>query len=240
MDDEGVSEPTASDHPDVRETGRHRDRQSPRPRSIALIVSVVAVVCLGSGIVIGAEASGGAAGTVSPPRLTSVAVVRQPVKRSFLYVVDGTSGSAVVAGPAPWRLTLSGATVLWFEDRPLRGSGQLPLDQFVAGWATDFPGSSPVGAVVAPAGPPGHTPTAIQLSDPVADPATGTVTFTVTPDRGESAADTAWLSALTPATAAEHGRVVLFVDDGSGTYSGLTDSTEYVYADTFMPFDSSF
>ena len=205
---------------------------------MALIVPLVAVVCLGTGIVIGAETAQGPAATTSPARLTSVpvAVARPPVKRSFLYVVDGSSGSAVVAGPATWRLTLSDATVLWFEDRPLRGSGHLALDRFVAGWATNFPGSSPFGAVVAPAGPPGHAPTAIQLSDPVADPAAGTVTFTVTPDRGESAADTAWLSALTPATAAEHGRVVLFVDDGSG----LTDTTEIVYASQFIPFDSSF
>ncbi len=69
--------------------------------------------------------------------------------------------------------------------------------------------------MLAPSGPTGHHPTAVELTSPSYARATGTASFTLTPDRGERKADALWLSKLSAPTAAHNGRVVLFIDNAS-------------------------
>ena len=208
----------------------HRERDGGRSassRRTPLTIGVAVVVGLALGIGVGAAewgsapASGAApAGPTRTLESASASASASASGGSNLYVVDGRSGSATRTGTNSWRINLTGTSVLWFKDRPFRGSGTESASAFVAGWKTDFVGSPPYGAVLAPTGPPGHHPTAVKLTDPTYDPASGTTSFTLTPDKGESKADAAWLSKLTPGAAPTGGRVILFVDNSSPSSSG--------------------
>ncbi len=188
------------------------DRSAPRWRT-RLAVGVAGVVGLATGIGFSAASTPAGLTRTGAPASTG---------GSNLYVVDGRTGSATPTGTDSWRLDLTGASVLWFRDRPYRGSGTESPASFVAGWSKTFAGSPPYAAVLAPNGPEGHHPTAVKLTDPTYDPATGTTSVTLTPDKGESVADAAWLSKLTPGAASTDGRVVLFVDDSSPVSYGPT------------------
>ncbi len=198
------------------------DRSAPRWRT-RLAVGVAGVVGLATGIGFSAAMWAGApVSAASTPAGLTRTVAPASTGGSNLYVVDGRTGSATPTGTDSWRLDLSGASVLWFRDRPYRGSGTESPASFVAGWSKTFAGSPPYAAVLAPNGPEGHHPTAVKLTDPTYDPATGTTSVTLTPDKGESVADAAWLSKLTPGAASADGRVVLFVDDSSPVSYGPT------------------
>ncbi len=204
------------------------DRSAPRWRT-RLAVGMAGVVGLATGIGFSAAMWAGApVSAASTPAGLTRTDTPASTGGSNLYVVDGRSGSATRTGADSWRLDLSGASVLWFRDRPDRGSGSESPASFVAGWSKTFVGSPPYAAVLAPAGPVGHHPTAVKLTDPTYDPTTGTTSVTLTPDQGESVADAAWLSKLTPGAASTDGRVVLFVDDSSPVSSGPTVDDESI------------
>ncbi len=206
-------------------------RTSARTWRAPLTIGVAVVVGLALGVGVGAATWGGAPASgaagltrtltsASASALASGSGSGSASGGSNLYAVDARSGTATRTGPNSWRLTLTGTSVLWFKDRPFRGSGTESAATFVSGWSRNFAGSPPYGAVLAPAGPPGHHPTAVKLTDPTYDPATGATSVTLTPDKGESDADAAWLSKLTPGAAATDGRVILFVDNSSPSSSG--------------------
>lgn len=194
------------DDPRPPATSRHRAR-------LLITLLVVLVVAVGAGIWIGSTAV--ARPSTSPPASTQTSLV----SGGDLFVVDGTSGSALSTGAGSWTLRLSHSNVLWFRDRPFRGSGTESAGAFVAAWSRNFGQVPPYGAILAPAGPRGHHPTAVRLTDPTFDQSTGVVSFTLVPDRGESAADAAWLSQLTVHAAPKNGRVILFVDDSGPSAS---------------------
>lgn len=182
-------------------------------RTLAALLGLVAILGFGAGVGAGAGVWAGA----SRPPILGPARAQAARAGGDLFVVDAVSGSAARSGATSWRLQLRGATVLWFKDRPQRGSGAQTIGSFVSAWASRFSGSPPYGAVLAPAGPSGHHPTAVALTDPAFDQQTGIASFTLTPDKGESAADAAWLSKLTPSSASKNGRLVLFIDDSNGS-----------------------
>jgi hypothetical protein len=132
-------------------------------------------------------------------------------------VVDGNTGSAVSKGDGTWRLSVKGVNVLWFADRPTPASDTQTASSLAAQWKALFPGRPPFGAVLAPNGPNGHHPTAVQISDPSWDAASKTFSVTPKPNKGETDADAAWLGKLTTSSEAANGRVVMFVDDSSFT-----------------------
>jgi hypothetical protein len=166
------------------------------------LILLVALLAIGAGVGIGAGVwSGG----------TSLTILRSDItgKGTDLFVVDAQSATSVRQGSHAWRIELVQPDVLWFEDTPGRGSGVIPIAPFVSTWSGRFARSAPYGAVVAPAGPAGHNPTAVKISKPTYDAAAHVASFLITPDAGESTADATWLSSLS----AKDGRVVLFIDN---------------------------
>ncbi len=162
-------------------------------------------------------ASGGSVpSVVAPAGSTGTTVSAVPPVASNLFVVDAVSGSAAELSTGEWRLDLRGATVLWFADRPARASGFESISSFVSSWPSTFTGPTPNAAVLAPAGQLGDHPSAVSLRAASFDEPTGVASFTIKLNPGQSAADSAWLSQLTLPRAAANGRVVLFVDNGSG------------------------
>ncbi len=185
--------------------------------TLAVVLGSTVVIGLGAGPLGGLPASATTTHHRSSGHASTSSAGSSSIGGSDLFVVDGTSGSATQSGSNSWRLALTSATVLWFKDRPFRGSGSVSAQSLVSTWATKFAGSPPYGAVLAPAGPSGHHPTAIKLTSPAFDSSSGVLSFTVTPDAGESTADASWLSRLTAASAKKNGRVVLFIDNSSST-----------------------
>jgi hypothetical protein len=188
-----------------------------------LFLGVVAVA-VAAGVGIGALAWAG----------SSKAAVKAPVRMklhhkglSKLFVVDGGSGSAVRNGTGSWRLTVKDVSVLWFADRPTPASATQSAASLAAQWRGLFPGNPPYGAVLAPSGPAGHHPTAVQITAPTWDAASHTFSVTLKPDKGESLADADWLSKLTPAGEGGNGRVIMFVDGSSYTYSFSVSAPSY-------------
>jgi hypothetical protein len=177
-----------------------------------LAVALTAVVALAAGVGLGLGVDGSMRSDTRIATVSPVADVA-PATPSFLYVVEGTTGSATRSGAATWRLRLSSPSVLWFVDRPATGSGKQSAESLVAAWPQTFAGSPPNAAVLAPDGPPGHHPTAVSVTDPSYDPVTGTASFTLTAEKDDTAVAT-WLDGLAPGAEADNGRVVLFVDDG--------------------------
>lgn len=183
-----------------------------------LVVTAVAAVGLGVGIgsVLAHGSPAAAAATTSAGH--------------NLYVVDGETGVAKKAGASSWNLELSSPTVLWFQDRPLRNSGTQSIGSLVADWPRAFASSAPNAAVVAPAGPVGHHPTAVKLTSPTYDRSRHVVRFTLTADKSQSDADNTWLSRLTSSSARKNGRVVLFVDtSGAATTPAAAQGTCIVF-----------
>jgi hypothetical protein len=170
------------------------------------MLGFLALLCTGTGIWIGLVLGGGGASSSAPS--TSGAS-----PNNDLFVLDADSGTATPSGGAGWQIQLSNPRVLWFLDRPARDSGSLPIGLFISNWSSLFPGPSPYGAIVAPDGPSGHSPTAVKLINPSYDPKSNVATFTISLDAGESSKDAAWLSKLTSADAARNGRLVLFIDN---------------------------
>lgn len=197
------------------------------------LLGIVAGMGVGAGIWAGAPVS-----ETSTPQVIS-ARTSSSTGGSDLFVVDGSSGSAIEMRANTWRIALAGPSVLWFKDRPLQGSGSESAAAFVSAWNSYFPDSPPYGAVLAPAGPPGHHPTAVKLTSPSFDPSTGIVSFTLTLDEGQSTADASWLSRLTPGAATKNGRVVLFIDDSSTGSNSQDDESiieyfnEMLFSDEF-------
>lgn len=182
-------------------------------RWTALLV-LVAILGYGAGV--------GTSSLIRPgarvaPLIRALALGAAAKSGGDLFVVDAIAGSAIKSGADSWRLQLRGATVLWFKDRPQRGSGAEAIGSFMSTWASRFLGSPPYGAVLAPGGPNGHHPTAVALTDPAFNQQTGIASFTLTPDKGESEADASWLSKLTPNSASKNGRLVLFIDNAGGS-----------------------
>lgn len=143
---------------------------------------------------------------------------RAALKRSSrLFVVDAKSGWATKQPENAWRLTLRKPyNVLWFADRPVRNSGYMKASALDADWAKLFAGAPPNGAVTAPDGPAGRSPSAVAITEPHYDARTDELSFLVKALPGQTAKDVEWLDRLTRATAGKNGRVVLFIDD-SGT-----------------------
>lgn len=176
-----------------------------RGRPLAALLALLAV---GAGIGIGAAVWAGGSAAAQPPHF------RVKTDVSKLFALEADAATATRKGDI-WRLALrSPRSVLWFADRPVRASGSLSAAVLTGQWPTLFAGGSPYGAVVAPDGAlAGSHPTAVQISAPAYDPVTRTLVLTLRPDRGESAADAAWLTRLSPAA----GRVVVFVDGSNFT-----------------------
>ena len=144
---------------------------------------------------------------------------------SKLFVVDGGAGSAVRSSTDTWRLTVKAVSVLWFADRPTPDSATQSAASLAAEWKQLFTGRPPFGAVLAPSGPAGHHPTAVQITDPSWNAATQTFSVTLKPDKGESLADADWLNKLTPKGEGSNGRVIVFVDGSSFTQTFSVDAS---------------
>jgi hypothetical protein len=177
-------------------------------RRSLLFLFVALLVGVGAGVGLGAGIWAGSSHIVDSS-------VRTAAPGDALFVIDADSGSATRVGTNSWRVDLTRPTVLWFFDRPERGSGFETARVLVEGWAATFHGASPYGAILAPSGPSGHHPTAVGVGTPTFSAAQDELRFTVTPDRGESTRDAAWFSDFTPQHAVHNGRVVLFIDNGN-------------------------
>jgi hypothetical protein len=168
----------------------------------------VLVIGIGAGVGIGA-------GIWAPSRHGPSSTLTSTSTGSALFVIDADSGSATKVAANSWRVALADPTVLWFYDRPQRGSGFESPAVFVDSWAGTFHGSVPYGAILDPSGPSGHHPTAIGVRSPQYSASGRVMSFTVTPDRGESARDALWFAAFTSSRSKSDGRVVVFVDNGN-------------------------
>ncbi len=135
---------------------------------------------------------------------------REQARASTLLVVDGSTGWTEALGAHSWRLHLTGATVLWFKDRPAAGSGHIAISRLVDGWAKAFAASPPYGALVVANGPDAASPAAFRITNPrLAED--GSVTFDLTADKGVSAREEARVSQIGLKDRRSRGRVSLFV-----------------------------
>jgi hypothetical protein len=132
-----------------------------------------------------------------------------------LYVVDGRVASARSTGPDTLEVSVEGATVLWFSDRPARLHGNRPIRQFVAQWPATFGADPPNAAVLTPSDQQARRPIAVELQRPKFDRSTGVVRFVLRPERGSEGRAARWLATLDRAARSELGRLVLFVDNGA-------------------------
>jgi hypothetical protein len=201
------------------ETGSSGPPKLNRRRTTVLVAVAGTLLALGIGVGAGALIwSGGESRAMTPTAQGQAPRESVHMQTSKLFVVDGTSAWAKVDGKGEWTINFSGANkVLWFADRPARASGNITAASLAAAWKSLFQAAPPSGAILAPDGPRGHRPTAIRLLRPTYDGASDILTFELKSDRGQSAADTAWLSKLTKAGAAKNGRVVIFVDGSDYT-----------------------
>lgn len=139
---------------------------------------------------------------------TAPTVPEQPVD-GLLYVAE--AGAAVVDGDGAEvtvSLTETDAEVLWFQDRPGRGAGELRMAALVDQWASLGFANDPPKAVIRHDGDPaGSLGTVVEMRDPTWDQPTGTFRFTAVLATGETA--------LPPLMS----DVALFIDDG-GSCSG--------------------
>ena len=150
-----------------------------------------------------------------PAKIKRVITKRTPHR---LFVIDAEAGWAVKESENGWKLTLRAPQeVLWFTDRPVRESGYLKASALAGDWQKLFAGAPPNGAVTAPSGPEGKSPSAVTIKAPRYDTKSHELTMLVSTLPGTAAADAAWLGKLTRARAGKNGRVVLFIDDSADT-----------------------
>jgi hypothetical protein len=222
----------------MSEAGEGDVRKKPhaiKRRSVIAVCLAGAVVGMGVGLGIGAGVWSGTSAAENVYRLTpphqAGPLSKSPktsdvVRGGKLYVVDGKSGYTTAGPNGTWNVTFEQAdSVLWFADRPARASGSMTARQLASNWKTLFLGSPPNGAMLAPSGPSGHHPTAGQITNPHYSSASNSFSVTLTPDKGETSADAAWLGKLTRSTAARNGRLILFLDPSDYTVSFYVIST---------------
>jgi hypothetical protein len=161
-------------------------------------------------LAIGVVLALGAAGVVGA-LIWSKAIDSSSPQASSLFVVDAAAGWTEQTGAERWRLHLVNPRVLWFSDRPARGSGMIPAGSLVDGWGDAFGASPPYAAITVSTG--AESPAAVQLTQPELA-ADGTISFTLTPDAGLTAEDADWITSMSETTAQERGRLSLFIDDG--------------------------
>jgi hypothetical protein len=153
--------------------------------------------------------------TPRPRKAKGITYKRSP---SRLFVVDAKSGWVVKESENVWRLTLhQPQNVLWFTDRPARDSGFMKPSALQADWKKLFAGAPPNGAVVAPDGPAGKSPSAVKITEPRYNAKTSELSVLLTKLPGETENSIQWLEKLTRSRAGKNGHIVLFIDDSSWT-----------------------
>jgi hypothetical protein len=186
-----VMEPVATTARSTSGTGRR-----------AVGATVAGLLAMGAGLGIGAALwTGDDRGSTVPAA-------------SALLVIDGTSGYTEPLAGGRVRLHLAYPSVLFFEDRPRRGSGRVAPAGLVANWSKAFAGSPPFGALVVAAGPDASTPAAFKVTSP-SIAKDGSLSFDLTPDTGVTAAEITRIKDLRSATSTERGRMALFLDNAS-------------------------
>lgn len=163
-----------------------------------------------------AFAAGAAAGVLG---WASASAPSAPSSPGVLFVVDGATGHTEPLDTGRWRIHLTEPGVLWFKDRPGRGSGRITADTLVDAWSTAFAGSPPYAALTVATGDGADRPAAVRLTHPRRT-SEGSISFIATPDAGLTATAAAWISELTPASAGERGRVALYIDDAYSDGAG--------------------
>lgn len=104
-----------------------------------------------------------------------------PADASLLFTVDADRGTLQRVG-GTLRLTLKGIepAATWFTDRPDRNAGRVRTTQLIDAWADlDFVRVPPNAALVLERAPHKRDTVALELREPVLDPARGTLRFTV-------------------------------------------------------------
>jgi len=174
-----------------------------------LKVGLIVVVAVAVGVAAGAALWAGSDDDGGDPTTTTAAT-----GAGDLYVVDGRLAAVRSTGPDTLEVSVEGATVLWFSDRPARLHGNRPIRQFVAHWPSTFGTDPPNAAVLAPSDEHSRRPIAVELQRPSFNRVTGVVRFVLRPERGSEDQGARWLATLDRAPRSELGRLILFVDDG--------------------------
>lgn len=247
-----------ADAPQDNDAGQQPpDTSSGKTGYKTLVISiVVALIGVAAGIGIGAAIWAGssketAQQSPSVPvgvKLTDKSTsVSETISRtsSQLYVVDSPTGYAAKGDGDSWTLTMPKVNpVLSFADRPVRDSSEISAEALATTWNDEFASSPPNAALLATFGPGTSDDKKVAVVIPKAptfDAASNTLTFVVTPDKAPgttgAASDTSWLSQLTKESAAQNGRVVLFIDSSSYTinftiYAGRSD---FVFTPSYGP-----
>jgi hypothetical protein len=133
---------------------------------------------------------------------------------SFLYVLQAREGWVTKRPNGHWRLSLRGVTALEFSDRPVRVAKAIPVNSLVSRWKHLFAGSPPNGAFVVQHSPPGQAPTAVEILKAFWEQP-GQLALCMCTIGSEPKA-VQWLEQLTRATAASHGEITIFIDNGGG------------------------
>ncbi len=161
----------------------------------------------------------GAMGTVAALAAAPSSASRsRGTKASFLYVLQAREGWAARQPNGHWRLSLVGVSVFEFSDRPQRIASELPTSSFVSHWKQLFAGSPPNGAFVVQHAPPGQAPTAVEILKAFWEQPGQLALCMCTIGSQPNAVH--WLERLTRATAAAHGEITLFIDNGPGIQYG--------------------
>lgn len=138
---------------------------------------------------------------------------RATAKPSFLYVLQAREGWVTKRPDGHWRLSLRGVTALEFSDRPVRVARAIPVGSLVSHWKHLFAGSPPNGAFVVQHSPAGQAPTAVEILKAFWEKPGQLALCMCTIGKQPSAVR--WLEQLTPATAAAHGEITLFIDNSA-------------------------
>lgn len=134
---------------------------------------------------------------------------------SYLYVQTADSGTLEVDGEDGYLLTLTGVnpTSTYFADRPSRDAGTFTVEDMLAAVFVSTL-TPPNAALVTSDGEREYT-LALTLTDPVYDPAAGTLSFAATALEDVPAGlDHLSFDTHADATSVEFGPVELFIDDG--------------------------
>ncbi|MFZ4519468.1 MAG: hypothetical protein ACOYOP_13840, partial [Microthrixaceae bacterium] len=158
-----------------------------------------------------------------------------------LYVVPGGAATTAPAGDGRFRVSIDvgDPRVLAFTDRPARGADREPLATFVDQWPTVFAGDPPNAALTGTAADGTDSDTAVELTDPAWNPATGQLTLTARPIGADVGA----------ALPGRYTQLSVFIDDATGVAFVVIDipddvqptiavapTTPNSFFDPFQPF----
>lgn len=157
---------------------------------------------------------------------------------SLLFVQEGGSGSLIPIDDGNFTLTMNDVVpyTLYFSDRPDRIAGFYPMEKFISGFDWNL---SPNAAISLAGVKKSEDTMIVELSNPTYDAAGKTMEYTVHLLKNYNGDKLKEFAVKSDANLPEKlGKIALFIDNSIG--NSIYNSTEIVYKNSFVPFDSSF